>query len=477
MRDKYNKQILKECKNSLVKKTKSGKLQLNSKYTFVLPDLYAFSQHLFLGIENPKGLLNDGEVSCSLFKDSDELDCLRSPHLYIEHCIRKNKINEDTIKWFSSKSIYTSTQDLISKILAFDVDGDKLLVIKDKLLSTIAKRNINRLDVVPLYYDMKKAPSQEININILYDGLKQAYRSGKIGIYSNNISKCWNSGEIDKERLDVIKLLCMESNFSIDSAKTLYMPKRPKNIDNTIKKYTNLKLPHFFIYAKDKNKTSVNDISNSGVDLLNSIVKNRPIKIDKSIGKLNYKNLMNKYNFKYTINKDKILDIYDKYNSKIFFSLKIPEDMKYVNESQLKIYNDFKEYIYINNIDLDEFVNTLIKFLYTDRDSSHKKLLWACFGDIIVNNIKSNIDGTVCQECGCRFENGKYNQSHCNDCIKRQKIEEKQIICCDCGKIFGVNILNTKTIRCEECQKIVNKIYERNKKRKQRMSLLAFEDK
>ena len=84
-------------------------------------------------IENPDGLLKDGEVYCSLFRKSKELDCLRSPHLYKEHPIRTNvayydddmsddnKERLDNIsKWFTTKGVYTSCKDMISRILQFD---------------------------------------------------------------------------------------------------------------------------------------------------------------------------------------------------------------------------------------------------------------------------------------------------------------------------------------------------------------------
>ena len=120
MSDPYNKQILKDVKKSLVKQSKAGKLMIDGKYTFIAPDLYAFCQYLFLGEEKVTGLLENGEVSCNLYPDKKDLDCLRSPHLYREHAVRKNKNNEVTKKWFDTKCIYTSCNDLISKLLQFD---------------------------------------------------------------------------------------------------------------------------------------------------------------------------------------------------------------------------------------------------------------------------------------------------------------------------------------------------------------------
>ncbi|MGL5331162.1 MAG: RNA dependent RNA polymerase, partial [Peptostreptococcaceae bacterium] len=88
LQDTYSREILKQVKKSLVKDAKAGKLFVDGKYTFLIPDLYAFCEWLFLGEENPKGLLNNGEVFCNLYKDGVELDVLRSPHLYREHAVR-----------------------------------------------------------------------------------------------------------------------------------------------------------------------------------------------------------------------------------------------------------------------------------------------------------------------------------------------------------------------------------------------------
>ena len=120
MRDKYSREIIKDVKKSLVKWGKAGKLAIDGKYCFLAPDLYAFCEWLFLGDENPKGLLADGEVACNLYRNGDELDCLRSPHLYKEHAVRINVQNNLISKWFDTKCIYTSCHDLISKYLMFD---------------------------------------------------------------------------------------------------------------------------------------------------------------------------------------------------------------------------------------------------------------------------------------------------------------------------------------------------------------------
>lgn len=125
--DPYTKATLRDLKESLEKDLWAAKFKLDCKYTFVLPDFYAVCESMFIGIENPTGLLADGEVSCKLFEDGKELDCLRSPHLFFEHSLRKNvtfggNVNKNELieDWFCTDAIYTSCHDCISKILQFD---------------------------------------------------------------------------------------------------------------------------------------------------------------------------------------------------------------------------------------------------------------------------------------------------------------------------------------------------------------------
>ena len=151
MNDEYAKIYLRRIKDSVIKRAKAGKLDVHGKYTFILPDFYAACQHWFLGEDEPDGLLDDGEVFCWLFRRDAEVDCLRSPHLFLEHAIRRNvacvnvgndeidrerftnkKQRDEEIRriatekdikmsrarlWFSTDAVYTSCRDMISRIL------------------------------------------------------------------------------------------------------------------------------------------------------------------------------------------------------------------------------------------------------------------------------------------------------------------------------------------------------------------------
>ncbi len=443
LNDTYAKDTIRDIKNSLLKKYRSGKLEVNGKYTFLLPDYYAACEYWFGHIKNPKGLLDNQEVFCWLFKSHDTLDCLRSPHLYKEHAIRFNVANNkysersNQIKeWFTTNGIYTSIHDLISKMLQLDVDGDTSLVVADKDFIKIAKRNMK--DIVPLYYNMKKAEPTQLNNKTIYEGLNKAFISGNIGLYSNDISKIWNhevfinGTDNDKqEAIDVVKLLCMENNFCIDSAKTLYMPERPQWFNPIVSKYTNCKLPAFFQHAKDKQISQVEERNSSFVNKIFDKIPNKPINTrGLQLGIINYKNMMNNPNI--TCSKE-VSDKYDKLNKQYRYMINMKDEyidnLRYV---ACKIRDEFSTLGYCN----ETITNMLIEYLY-GRNKRYKQLLWFCYGQYIVNNLEKN--------------------------IKTQKT--KFIQCIDCGEWIEIPI-QSKSERCEKCQKEYRKKWDRERKKK-----------
>ncbi len=466
------KSTLKDIKDSMVKRYKSGKLKIQGKYTFVLPDFYAACEYWFGNIKNPKGLLENGEVFCWLFRKAEKLDCLRSPHLYREHAIRKNQAYRNCKKqkelrdWFTTDAIYTSTHDLISKMLQFDVDGDSLLVISDETFITIAERNMK--NIVPLYYNMRKANPVILTNQTLYDGLYAAFTGGNIGIYSNDISKIWNSdvfifgSDEDKQHaLDCIKRLCCQNNFVIDYAKTLYKPEFPKDIKNQIKEFTKVKIPHFFTYAKDKETYQVNDSNKSLVNKLEDLIINPRINCKKiGLGQVDYTLLMSNPDIKCKV---KIMP-----NGKIDIKNTEPLIVKYLELSKIYYYKINYNSIYNFHKELrnsqqkkilasmqiikevknklsqfgyteHEIADILVKFLYDIKPGKYKMLLWNCYGNIIYQNLNNNI-----------------------------KPKTKSIQCIDCGEWFYVSINNRKSYRCEKCKKEYRNEYQRNLMRKRR---------
>lgn len=448
LNDTYAKDILREVKNSLLKKYRGGKLEINGKYTFLLPDYYAACEYWFGHIENPTGLLADKEVFCWLYKYYDKLDCLRSPHLYKEHAIRFNVANkaytdrvEKIREWFTTDAVYTSTYDLISKILQFDVDGDKSLVVADPDFVRIAERNMN--GIVPLYYNMRKAEPMELNNKNIYSGLNAAFTGGNIGIYSNNISKIWNNDVFisgtDEEKqhaTDCIKRLCCQNNFVIDFAKTLYKPEFPKEIGEEIKVFTNHKLPAFFEYAKDKDKSQVEKRNNSFVNKIFDRIPNKPINTrGLKLGKLEYQKLMNNVNI---VCSKEVSDLYNDLNKEYRYKINMKDEyIDNLHYVACNIRNEFLKLGYSN----ETIADMLVQYLYGNEKRA-KQLLWFCYGQYIVNNLEKNIE------------------------IKKTKC----IQCIDCGEWFDVYINDGMTCRCSACSIKYKRERDRIRKQKYRLS-------
>lgn len=444
LNDTYAKDIIREAKDSLLKKYRSGKLEVTGKYTFLLPDFYAACEYWFGHIDRPQGLLADQEVFCWLFKRYEKLDCLRSPHLYKEHAVRLNIANdrygdraEQIREWFPTNALYTSTHDLISKILQFDVDGDKSLVVADQNFVSVAERNME--GIVPLYYNMKKAEPTELNNKTIYAGLNKAFTSGNIGLYSNEISKIWNhdifingTGQEKQEAVDIIKLLCMENNFCIDSAKTLYMPKRAKWFQPAVSRFTGCKLPAFFEFAKDKETFQVQARNGSFVNRIYDKIPNQTINTrGLMLGQIDYKLLMGNGNM---VCSKEVSTLYDQLNKKYRHMMNRTDEY---NSNLEYIANKIRDTFRACGYSDETIADMLVSYLY-GKGKRYKQLLWFCYGQYIVNHMEKN--------------------------IKARKT--RLIQCTDCGEWIEVDGLNSRSRRCEACQHEETKRIKREYKTK-----------
>ena len=462
--DPASKDDLRDLKNSLVKKYRGAKLDVTGKFTFVLPDLYAFCEWLFCGVENPIGLLDDGEVFCKLYKNEDKLDCLRSPHLYIEHAIRKNVCNKKYRKqylseWFTTDAVYTSTHDLISRILQFDVDGDRLLVLAQPLIIEMAERVMQGVN--PLYYEMKKANAEIINNQNIYNGLKLAFTGGRIGGISNDITKIWNSGNITEEALNAVRWLCMETNFTIDYAKTLFKPTRPEHVDKILKEYGRQKVPYFFQFAKDKRYSD--DYEDSQCEPINDSTINKIVKTIKTnhnmfrpiknLSPIDYLLLLKHRHDEYY--NEELNKVFDKWNKKYGNNVNLHDED--TDKNNLKaVARQVK--VDLNKIEPDDnkVINSLVVFLYKKPSTRKKKLFWYIYGEQLYQNLSENVQqSNICRKCGARVDEESYNKERkkCSACIaKENKTGFKELTCVDCGEKFLVSI-KSRIMRCERCKK------------------------
>ena len=278
-------------------------------------------------------------------------------------------------------------------------------------------------NIVPLAYNLQKAKGGLLSWESMYEGMIHAYTGGNIGPISNNITKVWNSDNIGQEQLNVVSWLTFYNNAVIDYAKTLWLPEPPKDVAKTIQSYTKTKVPSFFEYAKDKRgeprtkkekeinlPSQVEKPNDSTMNRIAAKIPDPKIKFSKSISKFDYRMLMNlDCNFSISSN-SQVVKSYDYWNARQWL-FEIEED-KHQKQEDLYMYQQMRQRILDECVqDIDYVVNTLVAYLYTVRPTSPKKMLWACFGDVIVENLKKNLEGKgkVCQICGKRFIPDKFH--------------------------------------------------------------------
>lgn len=385
---------------------RGGKLILkDSLYSYICPDLFAFCTWLFCGIQTPKGIIPRNYVYNSFYNDKDYeiVDCLRSPHLYVEHGIRnlvKGEVLDKCKEWFNDFDTIVSNHDVLCRLLMFDVDGDEVLLTPNKYIIDCVPDN-----VIPLYYKAFEAEKAEITTEVIFEALVASMENSNIGDISNIMTKNYNNDDTDME---FNKIMCCFNNLTID------FPKTQKNIElgEWQEKYESLKKeknPYFFIYAKDKNKANCKDKSSSNVDrICNYIHKktgNKQYKWKNTDGKFDPSILFNQ-NFKVDIKSEKYSKLeelmFELRKREVILNSAIKEAVKEVSKSDGEEMKHSKYDIFyyvcekmINHLfsSREEAAEYLLDLEYLQRDNEDKSknILWNCYGDLIYSNVCTNV--------------------------------------------------------------------------------------
>ena len=425
---KYMKKQLSDTITSFKKEAKSGRIKLQAKRVFIIPDLVHFMSELFG--DGSDYALEPREVSFNVYKDCNRLALLRSPHLSREWFISKNVFNEKT-KYFKTNGVYVSAKDLMSKVLMCDWDGDEALIIKDceeqKWLIDLAVSQME--DLRPLYYEMGGGDNTPIDAVHTYDSLKFVYEKSNIGKVSNTLTNIWSKSD-HEENIDNIKKLCAYNNWIIDSAKKLELPKLPKNIKQIMNNQT---YPYFFQFAKNKKKSECRPIGDEVIDrICKSIDKTRYTEFDysKGFGKFKVAKLLN--NKKVVIRED-VIEFYSTLELRTRELIR-SYVTKYGSEKEAGFnfkdmaYSEAKKWVEgfasANNLNYVEMVDMIVKYGF-EKDEMKLSFIFNVFGDTIINNLNKSLarehldNGYImCECCGKRVKNTNGKAKYCEKCAK-----------------------------------------------------------
>lgn len=74
-----------------------------------------------------------------------------------------------------------------------------------------------------------------------------------------------------------------------------------------------------------------------------------------------------------------------------------------------------------------------------------------------------------CLRCGEIIKNNnRRNRKYCSSCSGYERIDYLELICPDCGRLFGVDTPNNRQYRCIDCQNEANKVSQRERARRYR---------
>jgi len=479
LREAYTRDTLKNIKKKWLLDAKSGKIKIANKRLFAIPDWYAACEHWFLGIEEPNGLLANGEVACKIYRSRDVVDCLRSPHLNFEHCIRKVVKDQNIYNWFYTDGIYTSVKDPITKVLAFDVDGDQINVVGDDEVCDIAQRNIEKFDIVPLFFDLGKAGAHQLSRGEFYHGLKRAHEYSGIGQVSNSLTKLWNKDNPDRYAAEA---LTFYNNLVIDAAKTGFVntyenyPEAKKRINKAIGGKHG-RMPHFFQFSKNGRRFLPGNTTGKEPKEYakpNNSTMNRICAAFDDIGrmKMNFSNippfnwqmLLTDNDQPYNMQAVEIFVRLDNEGKTNLTAMAFQETDKV--EQKIATIMDFVCQDIIQELTekcgtIEECYPSVAKYLFAGANmnkAAHKQTFWKVFGDIACNNIEQNMKTyTVCDKCGMKIPAWANNHTCPKDAVGFFE-------CCDCGA--WCQRTNSREIRCEECQAENRTLQKRLNRRK-----------
>ena len=464
LRESYSRDTLKAIKARWILDARSGRIMCKNKRLFAIPDFYAACQYWFLEHERPEGLLKDGEVSCKIYRAYDKVDCLRSPHLYMEHAIRNVVKDQEIYDWFYTDGIYTSCHDLISKILQFDVDGDQLNVVVDECILNAAEREIQEHDIVPLLYDMGNAGKKSVDRQEMFNGLKRAHEYSGIGQVSNSLTKLWNKDNPDRY---AAACLTFFNNLVIDAAKTGMIngyenyPEVNRRINKAIGGKKG-RMPWFFQFSKNGRRSLHLPVAErKQYAKPNSSTMNRICARFDDIGNINmYKTGVPPFNWQmlleendksYNITAVRIFSMLDEGN-KQNLAVASRESLEGDEIEDAQGYEFIKELI-IEELEarcgsLKAAYPSIVRHLFVGENGgkvTHKQMFWRVFGKFAVEAIAANMETyTVCEKCGMKIPSWAINHICPKDA-------DGFFECAVCGK--WVERRNSRQYRCEECQR------------------------
>ena len=441
LNDIHVQKVMKSVWDKERRKAQGGKLLMDGIWSYICPDLFAFCEWLFLGEDNPVGLVPDGYIYNNYYNEKDigKVCCLRYPHLSdCEHAVRNVLVSKECKQWFIGSDTIVSCHDLISKVLQADWDGDHICNVHDEMFLSVLGDELRN----PLYYEMEKAPVAKVSTENTMICLKSSFNNENIGFVSNAITKIFSEKE---PNIELVRLLCAYNNFVIDYFKTQkIMDLKRYRGEYEAYKEPDSKLPYFFKYAKDKKVSSckLSCESFSNVDKIckyvtkqtkKGVAKKEKAEEEKAEKKFaetllsNQEIKVNRKSREYIELRELLIRLKQQHMN---LYRRIKDKMEDERLSAQEIFyfcclNDISKIIPDKNIAADYLLD--IEYCQPENSDSKKDILWNCYGDVLYENLcrnkTDNVDIPIIKRNAYESEAEKQNKIEEN----RKKVESEKI--------------------------------------------------
>lgn len=181
------------------------------------------------------------------------------------------------------------------------------------------------------------------------------------------------------------------------------------------------KVPHFFIYAKGKTANQVEPCNGSVVNRLEKIIKAPNLRFDsKTLGKMDYRMLMCDQDLEIREEDLPIIQTFAEISQNCGYRMVEDDSGK---NNHYYVYQQTRQQLAEINPDIEHVVDVLIKQLFCVQNTKRKSMFWGCFGDIVLQNLRNNIDTktVMCTGCGVRFLPITNRHVMCPTCAAEQK--------------------------------------------------------
>jgi len=200
------------------------------------------------------------------------------------------------------------------------------------------------------------------------------------------------------------------------------------------------KVPHFFRYAKAKSEGQVEPVNTSTVNRLETIVQAPNLRFNaKALGKFDYRMLMRDPTLELREQDLTLVKAFKDFVKNCSYTLN--DDEENINNYSIAS-RQIRQRLLEMNPDIIHITDVLVKQLFGIQHSRRKRMFWGCFGDVVLENLRRNVDThtIMCAKCGKRILPGSNRQYMCPECaLKQERIANiKRAKRSRCARLYGL---------------------------------------